>query len=96
MQLIDQLKETTNRQRHAYQNLDQVVSQGYDYYLQSFAEKRQIQERKAKVKSVIDGQRFQSLDASKDANDSSLLNPLNIEVITEKAPKNTKLRQLQV
>ena len=96
MQLIDQLKETTNRQRHAYQNLDQVVSQGYDYYLQSFAEKRQIQERKAKVKSVIDGQRFQSLDASKDANESGLLNPLNIEVITEKAPKNTKLRQLQV
>ena len=54
MRLVDQLKETTNRQRSAYKNLEQVVSQGYDYYFQSFNEKRTIQERRAKAQSIID------------------------------------------
>ena len=43
MQLIGRLKETTGRQKHAYNKLDKVVQDGYDYYMQSYEEKRSIQ-----------------------------------------------------
>ena len=36
------MKATSARQRIAYNNLDKVVDDGYKYYLQSYAEKRQI------------------------------------------------------
>lgn len=40
MQLVTQLKETTTRQRQAYNQLDKVTSDGYDYYQWSFVEKQ--------------------------------------------------------
>lgn len=59
--LIDQLKVTTNRQRSAYLNLEQVVNQGYEYYFQAHSEKRTIQERRAKNQSIFVEQKKGSL-----------------------------------
>ena len=44
LRLVTQLKLTTANQRNAFNNLDKVVDDGYKYYLQSFAEKRSIQD----------------------------------------------------
>ena len=44
LRLVAALKLTTANQRNAFNNLDKVVDDGYKYYLQSFAEKRSIQE----------------------------------------------------
>ena len=42
MNLVGKLRETTQRQRSAYQNLDRIVHQGYNYYFQSLEEKKQM------------------------------------------------------
>ena len=62
-QLVGKLRETTNKQRLAYQNLDNIVSTGYDYYFQSLAEKRQMQDRRAKAHSIADLHHYNSIDS---------------------------------
>ena len=64
MRLVDQLRETTNRQRDAYANLDNIVNEGYDYYFRSFSEKRNIQEKRALAKSIADVDKYRSIDSS--------------------------------
>ena len=46
MDLIDRLKETSQRQKSAYLNLEKVVYDGYEYYLQSFVEKKGLADSK--------------------------------------------------
>ncbi len=40
MSLIERLKNTHSKQQIAYKELESIVHQGYDYYLNSFKEKR--------------------------------------------------------
>lgn len=51
--LIGRLQETSSKQKQAYNALDTVVAQGYDYYNQSYEEKRMMQgERMLPAKSL--------------------------------------------
>ena len=42
--MIERLKETNSKTRIAYSKLDRVVGEGYKYYLNAGAEKRNLQE----------------------------------------------------
>ena len=72
MQLVQQLKETTVRQRAAYNNLDKVTSEGYDYYQWSFAEKLNHAKQKEATRSQNQS-RFTSLDVANLPLDDSML-----------------------
>ena len=75
---MQSLKETSNRQRNAYNKLEQVVSQGYDYYKKSYSEKKNILSKASlnSSQNLIENQRYLSLDGD----------------ISIEAPKNTKLK----
>lgn len=106
MQLVEQLKQTTKRQRSAYTNLENVVSQGYEYYQQSFNEKQLIREKKAKLEPKEGGmQRYKSLE-----NTSLTPMPMKLMSMHDRnntttseaalspgaAPHGSKLKQLQM
>ena len=62
MQLVTQLKETTTRQRQAYNQLDKITSDGYDYYQWSFVEKQKQAKQKESQSRSVDQSQFTSLD----------------------------------
>lgn len=87
--LVQQLKHTTSRQMNAYANLDKLVHDGYDYYLQSYNDKKNLIERRKQPSSVSLGR------------DSGLIQGMTSPEehyggVHGLAPPGSKLRELQL
>ena len=59
------------------------MSQGYDYYQQSYTEKRQIADKSKKPRSLLADSRYQSLDVmNREDGNSSILNSIEASTIS--------------
>ena len=96
-QLVSTLKESTIRQRSAFNKLEQTVLDGYDYYMKKDKRNKFVIPKKQTAKSTTQSNRdraYQSIEPII-PEDQALETEIDENTPRNRAPKDSKLNMLQ-